>query len=95
MLEYLKMREFREGLFKKYETQIYAITLKKDTVIPSLEVANTLKGAYHNINIKVDEFDFEFDYSHENPFPTNGDEADKVNESFEMVFKKVCDFLNN
>lgn len=95
MLEFLKMREFREGLFKKYETQIYAITLKKDTVIPSLEVINTLNGAYRNINIKVDEFDFDFDYSHENPFPINLNEGENVNESFKMIFQKVCHFLNH
>ncbi|HRW96629.1 MAG TPA: DUF6051 family protein [Bacteroidales bacterium] len=93
MLDYHKMREFREELFKKFEKHIYAITLKKDTVIPSFEVVNTLKGAYRNINIRVDEIDFDRSYIHENPFPVNRAQ-NKINKDFEFVFSKIGDFLN-
>ena len=94
MLDYKKKRAFREELLKKYENQIYAITLKKDNVIPSYEVINTLKGAYHNIGIKVDELDFDREYTHENPFPSSIKESDKVVDDFDLVFKKVCEFYN-
>lgn len=95
MLDYQKMRSFREELLKKYEKQIYAITLMKDRVIPSFEVINTLKGAYRDIDIKVDELDFDRSYIHENPFPFSNDRSGKVKEDFDMVFKKVCEFYNN
>lgn len=95
MLDYQKMRNFRESLFKKYEDQIYAITLKKDKVIPSFEVINTLKGAYRNVNIKIDELDFSREYTHENPFPDNKDQDTLVKQDFEFVFNKVCDFYND
>ncbi|MBN1111315.1 MAG: hypothetical protein JXA53_00175, partial [Bacteroidales bacterium] len=94
MLDYKMKRAFREELLKKYENQIYAITLKKDNVIPSYEVINTLKGAYHNIGIKVDELDFDREYTHENPFPSSIKESDKVVDDFDLVFKKVCEFYN-
>ncbi len=94
MLDYQKMREFREGLLKKYEHQIYAISLTKDDVIPSFEIMNTLKGAYRDINIRMDEIDFNYDYIHENPFPTNKIDSNEVDKSFKNVFDKVCDFLN-
>lgn len=94
MLDYQKGRSFREELLKKYENQIYALTLKKDTVIPSFEVINTLKGAYRNIDIKIDELDFNREYIHENPFPKNGELRKQIEEDFEMVFRKVCDFYN-
>ena len=94
MLDYQKMREFREALLKKYEHQIYAISLTKDDVIPSFEIMNTLKGAYRNINIRMDEMDFNYDYIHENPFPTNNINPIEVDKSFQKVFDKVCDFLN-
>ncbi|MHA7944024.1 DUF6051 family protein [Formosa sp. 3Alg 14/1] len=94
MLDYQKKREFREELLKTYEDQIYGITLKKDKVIPSFEVINTLKGAYRDINIKVDEIDFDRDYTHENPFPTNTDCEAQIMNDFNMVFDKVCDFYN-
>lgn len=94
MLDYQKMREFRENLLKKYESDIYAITLIKDKVIPSFEVINTLKGAYRDINVKVDELDFNREYTHENPFPSNSKDEDQVNRDFNLVFDKVNTFFN-
>lgn len=95
MLDYKKMREFREGLLKKYENHIYAITLKKDNVIPPFEVVNTLQGAWRNINICVHEIDFDRDYLHENPFPTNVAYSQQVDEDFRITFNKICQFLVN
>jgi hypothetical protein len=94
MLDYHKMRAFREKLLKKYENQIYAITLKKDEVIPSYEVKNTLKGAYNNINILVDELDFNRNYIHENPFAGIKPESNEARNDFNTVFRKVCQFFN-
>lgn len=94
MMEFQKMRAFREELFKKYEKQFYAITLKKDHVIPSFEVLNTLQGAFRDINIKVEELDFDRDYIHENPFPVDTKTAEQVQEDMKRVFAKVCDFYN-
>jgi hypothetical protein len=94
MLDYQKMRNFREGLLKKYEDQIYAVTLKKDAVIPTYEVINALRGAYRDINIKVEEIDFDRDYSHENPFPVNQGSSVQVEWDLLMVFDRICHFYN-
>jgi hypothetical protein len=94
MLNFQKMRDFREGLLKKYEDQIYAITLKKDLVIPSFEVINTLKGAYRTININVEELDFDREYIHENPFNTDSTASQQGDEDFELVFNKVSGFFS-
>lgn len=94
MLNFQKMRDFREGLLKKYEDQIYAITLKKDLVIPSFEVINTLKGAYRTININVEELDFDREYIHENPFNTGSTASQQGDEDFELVFNKVSGFFS-
>lgn len=92
MLEYQKGRTLREELLKKYENDIYAIALRKDTVIPSFEVINALRGAYRNIDIKIDELDFEREYTHENPFPSGTKLRQQIDEDFNEVFSKVCDF---
>jgi hypothetical protein len=94
MLDYQKMRNYREDLLRKYEQQIYGISLTKDTVIPSFEIINTLKGAYRDINIRVDELDFDRAYSHENPFPANAPNPGQIDSDFRSVFKKVGAFLN-
>ncbi len=94
MLDYQKMRNFREELLKKYENQIYAVTLKKDAVIPTYEVINALRGAYRDINIRVEEIDFDRDYTHENPFPVNNGLAEKIQWDLVMVFDRICHFYN-
>lgn len=94
MFDYMKMRDYRERLLKDNRDCIYAITLKNDSVIPSVEIINTLKGAYRDIDIRVDELDFEYDYTHENPFPIKKVDASSVELSYNTVFGKVCDFFN-
>jgi len=94
MLNFLNLREFREGLFKESAPDIHAITLKQDKVIPPFEIINTLKGAYGDIDINVEVLDFDHEYSHENPFPQKRVDPAKVNESYNMVFDKACNFLN-
>ena len=93
MLDYRKMREMREALLKQYETQIYAITLKKDCIIPSFEVVNTLQGAWRDISIRVEELDFDRPYLHENPFPVGVPNTRQVDGDFKMMFDKVCGFF--
>ncbi|PKQ62073.1 hypothetical protein BZG02_14175 [Labilibaculum filiforme] len=94
MLEYKSMRNFREDLFRKVENQIYAIALKGDSVFPTYEIENTLKGASRDINIVVEELDFGYSYTHENPFPMNKSTSGDIEESIDLVFTKVCDFFN-
>jgi len=95
MFEYQKMLELREGLLKKFEKDFYAVTLKDDDVIPYFEVINTLKGSTRNIDIKVDVFDFEYNYSHVTPFPQNSKTPDLVDETFDQVFSKISDFYKS
>lgn len=95
MFEYRRMREFRERLFKRYEKQFYAISLKGDDVVPSVEIMNTLMGAYRNIDITVEEIDFDYAYSHENPFPIKRSQQNLIDHAFAKVFKKVGDFYNS
>ncbi len=95
MLEYQKLRDFREEQFRKVENDFYAVALRKDFVIPFFEVINTLQGAMRDINIKVDEFDFPYNYSHENPFPINAADPALVNQHFNEVFGRVGDFLKD
>ena len=94
MLDYHKMRDFREELLRRYEDQFYAIVLKKDLIIPSFEVVNTLQGAWRDIKIRVEEVDFDRNYVHENPFPTGVLNSKQVDKDFSLIFSKICRFLN-
>lgn len=94
MLDYDKERKYREKLLKQYAHQFYAISLTKDDIVPPHEIMTTLKGKNGDIDIRVEELDFDYEYIHENPFPVMGVDSNKVDKSFELMFKKVCAFYN-
>jgi len=94
MLNYNEMREFRESLFRKYESDFMAITLKKDSVIPPHEIINTLQGALRDITIPVEVLDFPFPYTHVNSFPVTGGKFKiQIDAEFQKVFEKISQFL--
>lgn len=94
MLDYKGKREYREELFNRVNRDILAITLKKDSIIPSYEIINTLQGALRDIPIPVDIYDFQFNYNHVNPFPTTEKDRENIDEKFKMVFGRIAGFIN-
>lgn len=95
MLNYSVMLPQREEMFRKIACQVLAITLEKDSVIPSYEIINTLKGSKRDIPIDVQILDFPYDYRHEDPFPVSETISTLVDNSFNLVFDKVSDFLKS
>jgi hypothetical protein len=93
MLNYSKMRTIREEKLKNHSSQIMAITLAKDTVVPAYEVINTLQGVSRDIPIRIESIDFPYDYKHEDPFPGIPALEEKVNASFEYTFHLASEFL--
>ncbi len=85
----------RERRFKQFSKQIYAICLLKDVVMPAVSIINTLTGKHRNIPIAVDLMDFNYAYSHENPFPIlkNGKQG-LVDKGFETIFSRAAGFYN-
>jgi hypothetical protein len=93
MLNYKTMRLKREEKFGVLANRMLAITLEKDSVMPSYEVINTLQGVSRNIPVQVHNLDFPYEYKHEDPFPDSAAISDQVNECFEKVFDLATSFL--
>ncbi len=94
MLNSRKMRVFREERLTDLSRQIKAISLVKDTVIPARGIVRTLRGKKNKIPIDVTVKDFPFEYTHENPFPSNKKNIrDQVDQSFDEIFEEVSAFL--
>ena len=93
MLDYKNLRDYREEKFSQLDKQILAIALKQDKVVPAYEIINTLQGAAREIDITVEIYDFDYPYSHENPFPPNPKIADAINKGYEKVFTRAVSFL--
>lgn len=93
MLNYQNHRELRQQRIGELCDQIAALALKRDDVIPAVEVLNTLRGEFRDIPVRVEVDDFPYEYSHVSPFPVNGPEAD-VDRYFDRVFDFAASHLS-
>jgi pimeloyl-ACP methyl ester carboxylesterase len=92
MLAFSQYRDYRESFFREAKNRIRAITLKKDTVIPTsgVEEAFGKKSAPG----MLEEMDFPYEYSHQIPFPTHTRVASEiVQQSFSHLFDRAAAFL--
>jgi len=93
MLSYQKEKEFRENRFQELHERIFALTLRKDTVVPPNEVLNTLQGDFRKIPVHVALTDFPYPYQHINPFPITREFENIVDKQFNTVFETAAQFL--
>lgn len=92
MLAFAKYRHYRESFFQEAKNRIRAITLKKDTVIPTVGVQEAF-GQSCAAGM-LEEMDFPYEYSHQIPFPTHARVAPEVvQQSFYRLFDQAAAFL--
>jgi hypothetical protein len=92
MIDFSRLRQFRENLLRKLAGQLHSITLRNDSVIPSAGVTTTLNR--HNNGNVAEVWDFPYAYSHENPFPIMNNEFSKaVDSCFERMLLSAVNFL--
>jgi hypothetical protein len=85
-------RAFRESFFEKARQRVRVVTLAGDTVMPTPGVKAAL-GARLAGRV-LEEMDFPFPYSHQHPFPANGQVAPELlHHAFESVFRPAAGFL--
>ena len=93
MLLYHHYKELREDRLRGAAERIRAIALKKDSVVPPVEVMNTLQGELHNIKITVDIEDFPYPHSHVNPFSLAEKHSMETNTAFVKIMDKASEFF--
>lgn len=90
MLDSEKMISFRNALLCSLKEKIRILGLKKDKVF----TPESITGKYlHRIADSVKLFDFNYNYTHETPFPLLTKIEDEVNKSFLDIFNYSADFL--
>jgi hypothetical protein len=87
MLSAVAFRREREAQFRRVADRLMAVALEGDTVIPPGEVLNTLQGPRRDIPVRVSVLDFNYPYSHEDPFPASV----RLREPVERAFSQVLD----
>lgn len=92
MIDFARLKHFRENLLKKMRDQIHSISLLKDSVIPPDGITATLNDPIHSNMAEI--WDFPYEYSHENPFPVFPQKMERIVDiHFEKVFLKAANFL--
>ena len=86
-------KQVREKFFLSMGNKIKGIALSKDVVIPYAGIVEALGSVC--ANNQITQLDFDYQYSHENPFPTNHiHQTNEVNEGFNQVFSYARDFFS-
>lgn len=90
MLDSTKMISFRNALLSSLKDKIKIIGLEKDKVF----TPQSITGNYlSRINDSVKIFDFNYNYTHETPFPLLNKIENEVNNAFLEIFNYSADFL--
>ncbi len=91
-----RFRSIREKAIQRFSSQIKAIGLKKDFVIPPREIYNTVKGFSTKSAAQFEMLDFDYPYSHESPFDAKLTRfTDRINAGFDQVFLRAASFLSH
>jgi hypothetical protein len=89
MLASQTFSEYRESFFQKIQNRVKAITLKKDTVIPTIGVREALGSGCSEKTLE--EWDYPYEYSHQVPFPVYGKvPAELVMKNFTYLFDRAA-----
>lgn len=94
MLRIDRFQALRERSFHRLRSQISAVGLARDQVIPARSILQTLRNGSKQRKIPMSVLDFPYPYSHENPFPMgNPTLRPQVDQAFHQVFSGVVKFL--
>ena len=85
-------REYRHACFSSLADNLRLCPLRKDSVVPAESVKETFSRVCGEIKNIVFPQDFPFEYSHENPFPYEGD-RDQIDRAFSRIFADAAAFL--
>ncbi len=94
MIDFTRFRKFREKSLAFLGDRIRSVGLLKDTVIPAGGIMKTLGFSPGAAEKYVEIWDFEYPYSHENPFPVyKTSENHHVDSAFNRMITAAAGFL--
>jgi hypothetical protein len=88
-------RREREATFARIGRRLMAVALEGDSVIAPGEVMNAVQGSRRNLPARVEVLDFDYRYSHEDPFPASESVRVPVDRAFTRVFEVAAEFYGD
>ncbi|MCF8333228.1 MAG: DUF6051 family protein [Bacteroidales bacterium] len=92
MINSIKYPEYRNARLSTLAARLKLLPLRKDNVVPVKSVEETFSRACREIKQVVAPQDFPFEYSHEAPFPQNGNK-NQIDRAFSRIFDEAAAFL--
>ncbi|NJL14860.1 MAG: hypothetical protein HC913_18910 [Microscillaceae bacterium] len=89
---YPEGKQLRQNRLAELRTQLLALTLAQDEVMTPEEVRASLCDAGGQMLVPMEVFDFDFPYSHVNPFPATPRHEEAVSLAFSRVMSRMADF---
>jgi hypothetical protein len=94
MIDFGRLRKFREKALSAFSDQTFSIALANDKIIPAEGIVKTMEWSSGRTRGDVEVWDFPYNYSHENPFPVYENSLSKnVDSAFERLFSAAGEFL--
>ncbi len=94
MIDLGRFGKFREKSLSELGDRMLSVGLAKDTIIPADGIVDTLRFSSGRKTGKVEIWDFQYNYSHENPFPLyKTSESRLVDSSFKKMINHAAGFL--
>ncbi|MFW6103509.1 MAG: DUF6051 family protein [Bacteroidota bacterium] len=90
MIDSMKLRRLRNNRLRSLESKIMLLSMYKDRVIPPISIINTFSGYSAKVSGHIRVFDFPYSYTHEDVFPVNNPEKEKIiDQAFNKVFSQA------
>lgn len=87
MIDSMKLRRLRNKRLRSLESKLIMLSMYKDQVIPPTSIIKTFSGVSKRFSGLISVFDFPYSYTHENLFPVNNANEEKIiNQAFYKVF---------
>jgi len=95
MIDLSRFKKFREQALSELDNRIRSIGMAKDTVIPAHGIIKTLRPSGSSRSNQVEVWDFDYPYSHENPFPVYNDPRSRlVDKYFDKLIANASRFFS-
>jgi len=95
MIDLSRFKKFREQALSELDNRIRSIGMAKDIVIPAHGILKTLRPSGSSRPNPVEVWDFDYPYSHENPFPVYNDPRSRlVDKYFDKLIANASRFFS-
>ncbi len=94
LLDRERLSDIRDDRLRQLADRLFVIGLQKDIVVPPCALEWTFSGSKGDLPIRRSYLDFEYPYTHQEPFPLMEKRSREIEKSFERSFSMAAAYLS-